>query len=486
MTDRTKEIFGNKMSDKTILKAEKSKEKFINQFGDDGDLPYCYHLEKNKTLNDIMGVRNMVLGKAEDISNDKAIIIGNIRMGFGHYRISMAMASAANSMGYTPYWMDLNSMRISTGGKVIDSQNKLYSLGSRLSSKSKIFNKYYWEPLNYEGFKKISYNAVDQKNAELMAPLFKEIPKDIPVVATHVWPAQAALHGEMKYVVNAIPDNWPMALHLAEGSYHTVQTHSAYLGYRLLKGMDGDNVLKPIPSKYIEETGHYIDHEIVSNIKADCKRRMKRRKNNMPVRFLLTIGGAGAQGDIFKSIIEFLMPYVKKKEAVIFVNVGDYKNVWDGLRKSIAELDRVSMEHFNDWEKSVKYTDHWLDNEIYGIHAFYHEDIFEAVYITNLLMRCSDVLVTKPSELSFYPVPKLFIKRVGGHEKWGAIHSSELGDGTVECEDVPNTIQMVKLIMEDNEIIKMMCENIMQNHKIGIYNGAYNVIKKAIQIKEER
>ena len=36
----------------------------------------------------------------------------------------------------------------------------------------------------------------------------------------------------------------------------------------------------------------------------------------------------------------------------------------------------------------------------------------------------ADVLVTKPSELAFYPVPKLFIKRVGGHEQWGAVHSA--------------------------------------------------------------
>ncbi len=47
-----------------------------------------------------------------------------------------------------------------------------------------------------------------------------------------------------------------------------------------------------------------------------------------------------------------------------------------------------------------------------------------------------NVLVTKPSELAFYPVPKLFIKRVGGHEQWGAIHSAEIGDGTLECRDM--------------------------------------------------
>lgn len=51
-----------------------------------------------------------------------------------------------------------------------------------------------------------------------------------PYVGTHVWPAQAAVHAGMTHVVNAIPDNWPMALHLSEGAIHTVQTPSAYLG----------------------------------------------------------------------------------------------------------------------------------------------------------------------------------------------------------------------------------------------------------------
>lgn len=142
-------------------------------------------------------------------------------------------------MGYVPYWMDLNSYPQTTCTKVIGAQNDLYSLGSRLSQKSRLFNRLVWEPMNYEGFRKLSYNAADQKNAELMAPVYANVPKEIPVVATHVWPAQAAIHAGMKHVVNAIPDNWPMALHLSEGSIHTVQTHYAYQGYRILNGHAG-------------------------------------------------------------------------------------------------------------------------------------------------------------------------------------------------------------------------------------------------------
>ncbi|MBR1441385.1 MAG: hypothetical protein IJ589_09185, partial [Lachnospiraceae bacterium] len=102
---------------------------------------------------------------------------------------------------------------------------------------------------------------------------------------------------------------------------------------------------------------------------------------------------------------------------------------------------------------------------------------------TNLLMRSADVMATKPSELAFYPIPKLFIRRVGKHEMWGAIHSAEMGDGTLECRDVPHTLQMVKLFMEsENELIGM-CESIMENKKAGLYDGAYKVVEAAMALK---
>jgi len=98
-------------------------------------------------------------------------------------------------------------------------------------------------------------------------------------------------------------------------------------------------------------------------------------------------------------------------------------------------------------------------------------------------MRSCDVLITKPSELAFYPVPKLFIKRVGGHEQWGAIHSAEIGDGTLECRDIPHTLQMMKLFMQDDSILTDMCENIKRNKLDGIYDGAYEVVKLAMDMK---
>lgn len=525
MQDKSKVIFNNEIDRKAYRKAINSKKKYARKYGDDSNADYKVTIKKNKYIGDMLGVYDVRVadkpasvsnGNKEEFDTDKGIIVGNIRMGFGHYRISMAIASAANALGYVPYWMDLNSYDNTTCTKVIRAQNDLYSLGSRLSQKSRLFNRLVWEPMNYEGFRKLSYNASDQKNAELMAPVYKNIPKNIPVIATHVWPAQAAVHAGMKNVVNAIPDNWPMALHLSEGSIHTVQTYYAYQGYRILNGMAGNKVLNEMPADSLVYTGHYIDHELVTNIEADCNARIARKQNGKPMRFLLTIGGAGAQKEIFAHIIKYLIPYIKKNKAVLYVNVGDYKNVWDELIKDIPQMGELATEHFDNWKDTKAFatkalsasqinnsdvvTDNNRDDNsknitadnssedtsdnITGIHGFYHKNIFEAVYCTNLLMRSADVLVTKPSELAFYPVPKLFIKRVGGHEQWGAVHSAEIGDGTLECRDIPHTLQMIKLFMEDDTYITDMCKNIKKNKQMGIYNGAYEAVKLAVTMKK--
>ncbi len=484
-SDLSAVIFQNEMEKKVIKKGEQKKQAFIKKFGDDSDSVYPIGIEENACLGPILGVQNFVIKKdleKTEFDMEKGVIVGNIRMGFGHYRISMAIASAAHAMGYVPYWMDLNSYEETTGGKIIRSQNELYSFGSRLSQKSRLFNRFVWEPMNYEGFRKLSYNSMDQKVAELMTSVFQQIPKGLPVIATHVWPAQAAIHAKMKRVVNAIPDNWPMALHLAEGSIHTVQTYSSYLGYRLLNGMNQNKVLMPMSKEDIQYTGHYIDHELVHNLEHDCKKRIERQKQNKPMRFLLTIGGAGAQKEIFAAIIKHLLPAIKEKKAVLYVNVGDYRSVWTKLCQEIPELQTAEFMEDN-WEETKEFAEHALEHDVEGIFGFCHSNIFEAVYASNLLMRSTDVLVTKPSELSFYPIPKLFIKRVGGHEQWGAIHASELGDGSLECSDVPHTLQMVDLFMEQPEILETMCEAILDNHKNHVYDGAYKVVELAMNQK---
>ena len=480
--DRSKFIFDNEISRKAYKKAVKTKAKFINKYGDDSNTVYHLAAVSAPAIGKPLGVKKIVLSPKSGCNfNEKSLIIGNIRMGFGHYRISMAIASAAHAMGYEPYWFDLHSFNNATCGKIIAEQNELYSLGSRLSQRFKLFNKLVWEPLNSEGFRKLTYNSTDQMTAELMTSVFRELPKDIPYVATHVWPSQAAVHAGLTHVVNAIPDNWPMALHLSEGAIHTVQTPSAYLGYRALRGMDKKRQLRPMPKGAIVYTGHYVDHELVSNIEKDCEKRIDRVKNGEATRWLMSVGGAGAQKEIFVAVIRKLLPAIKRGKAVLFINVGDHDKVWHELITKLPEMKPFLHEHFDDFEETSRFCEKAYDGEVSGIHAFCHMDIFAAVYSTNLLMRCSDVLITKPSELSFYPIPKLMIKRVGGHEAWGAIRAAEIGDGTYECSTPAETAAMIDMIQHGGDIIEKMCGHILTAKKAGVYNGAYKAVELAVK-----
>lgn len=499
--NRSASVFGNPITARDQRKACKAKERFARKFGDDADRP-CHLIARDApAIHDALGVRLLEAAPAgsgaldleadtrrqpapapgprtDPAAQGAPVVIGTIRMGFGHYRIGMALASAAHALGFTPYWMDLCGFPDTAATKIIAHQNDLYSKGSRLSQKCAPFNKLVWEPLNAEGFRKLSYNASDQAVSELMTAPFADLPSTVPFVGAHAWCAQAALHAGLSHVVCAIPDNWPMALHLAEGARHTVQTPSAYLGYKMLRGMDPSRELAPMPAGSLFYTGHYVDHELVCGIDEDCARREARAAAGKPVRYLLSVGGAGAQLDLFARIIGHLAGPIEAGEAVLFVNVGDHDRVWRELQRRLPQLD-AAVVHAGNFEETARFAEEACTGDVEGVHAFYDSDIFSAVYSTNLLMRACDVLITKPSELSFYPVPKLMIQRVGGHEAWGAVRAAEVGDGTYEMDDPREICAFIDNVQRDRSIVADLCAHIRQARDAGIYDGAYRAVELA-------
>ena len=476
--DKSSVIFGNKIDLKTVKKAEKTKRKYIKKYGDDTKADYKLGSQSIKTL-DFIGAKKMVFKETVESLPDNALIVGNIRMGFGHYRISIAMASCAKALGYEPFWLDLASFD-ATGSAMIREQNAMYSLASRISQKSKLFNRFIWEPLNCEGFKKITYNAKDQKNAELLVPIFKNVKKDVPYIATHVWPSQAAVHAGLTHVVNAIPDNWAMGLHLSEGAIHAVQTPFAYFGYKTLNGFS-DKPLKGIPENDVKMVGRYVDHELLIYLENDNAKRIERAKTGKPMRFLLTVGGAGAGFKSFLETVKHLLPYVKAEKAAVFINFGDHKDVYLKMQKKL-KVDGIK-EYFNEYEKLKDEVKRLKDGDCSGIYAVYNEDIFEAVYSTNLLMPVTDVLITKPSELSFYPIPKIFMRHIGGHEVYGGINSREVGDGSPECPTTKSMNDMVDTFIKDKELFCHIVERINELKKTGYYDGGYECVRLAVKGK---
>ncbi len=492
------EIYGNRLTRSQSRKIARWQRMFVRKFDYDPNETYELSLRDNAYLGDVFGLKDIVReGGGEPIrESDKAVVIGTIRMGFGHYRIAMAGASCARAMGYTPYWLDLLAIPGITTD-VITWCNKWYSRWSRVSQRSKLFDKYIWEVLT-TGEKSLPIlnaflnwwivtwpwrflktNVKDYKMSELFRNLHEALPSSMPMLTSHMWNCMGAVAGGMTNVVDMMFDNWPMAFQLTEGARHGVQSPAGYYGFRAMRGFDEKGrILNPVPADALSYTGHHIDHELVTNIEADCAARTERAAAGEPRRLLLTMGGAGAQRELFAAVIKHCLPLIRDKKIALFVNLGDHRENWEWLQARLsADQDLISAH--TSWEETRRLTDSIRSQSASGIHIFHFDNTSHAVYASNYLMRVIDVMITKPSELAFYPVPKIFNRRVGGHEQWGAIRGAELGDGTVETRTIPETLQAIDLITHDDDLLRMYCDCIVRNKSIGIYNGAYRCVELA-------
>jgi hypothetical protein len=479
------ELYGIPISDAARAKAAHTLKKYQKKYKALPDAAYPLAARKNPALGALLGLMDVVSGgDGEAIRYDKAVFIGTIRMGYGHYRIGMALASAARALGYIPYWHDLLGFD-SAGARMIRDLDKWYSLASRISQKSKLFNRFFWDPLMGQWYKRLEKNYPIMGASAIFADTHRDIPPETPFLGTHPWNAQGALHAGLKRVVNVVPDNCPLGFHIAPGALHTVQSPSAYFIFRTLRELGAPVPEKQgIPEDQLFLAGHYVDHELVENIDADCDARLARARAGAPRRLLISIGGAGAQQELLLTLIGRLMPRLRAGETALFLNCGDHRNALERFTSRIPGFGEIAHHH-TDWEESQAFIRAADAGEVSGLHVFLHENPFMAVYTTNLLMRIADILITKPSELAFYPIPKLLLERVGGHEAWGAIRAAEMGDGTPECRGTALTLQSLDLLLRENDLLNLYCAQIKKLRDLGLYNGAYRAVTLAATGKME-
>lgn len=497
-------VYGNKLNRSQSQKAIKWQKMLASKFDYDPDEKYSLSLEDNSYLGEIFGLKDILRhDHGEPIENEGSVVISTIRMGFGHYRIAMAGASAAKAMGFTPLWLDLLAIPGITTD-VINWCDTWYSRFSRISQRSEFFNKYVWESVTTGNrtlpglnallnnwivgwpWRFLKTNVKDYLMSELFRNLHEALPRDIPILTSHMWNCMGAISAGMTNVVDMMFDNWPMAFQLTEGAKHGVQSPSGYYGFRAMRGFhEKGKIMHPVPSDELFYVGHHIDHELVENIEVDCEARIQRMNDNQPRRFMITMGGAGAQRELIKAMIDHCIPLIKKGKLTLFVNLGDHQDNWDWLESELTQFQDLLETHFS-WNDTKSFADEIRHEPVNGLHVFLFDNTFHAVYASNYLMRVVDIMITKPSELAFYPIPKIFNERVGGHEKWGAIRGAELGDGTVEVRTIPETLQAINLLTHENDLLEMYCDCIMKNKTIGIYDGAYKCVELATGKKFER
>jgi len=178
-----------------------------------------------------------------------------------------------------------------------------------------------------------------------------------------------------------------------------------------------------IAKERITLTGFPLPQDMVEKAPEDVKRRVARLDPNLqyisryeatvqkhlgglpqketgPVVITFAIGGAGAQQELGKDIMEGLLPLLKQKKVELNLVVGVHVHLVEYYKKAAKELGVSSLIGK-------------------GIHI--HSSSTTRQYFESFpfLMRQTDILWTKPSELSFYAalgIPLILAPSVGAHE----------------------------------------------------------------------
>jgi len=433
----------------------------------------------------------------DDDSSSKPvpIVVGTIRMGFGHHRIAYAASSwslnadqdnngTTTSTPRTTYFHDLLNID-SPEADLIKSTDAVYSKMSRFTSNMGGVVERLWGKLMTNGDGDAL--RISGLTAVHLRPLFRDLDKRTPIVATHCYVALAAVAAGFENVINLVIDNhaqWfvvvPKALNLVQGPVN-------YANF-LKMGVDPSN---------IRLAGHWIPRDLVLNIPTDCQGRITRNGNKKPVRILIPVGGAGAQRNFIVKFVKALKPFVHDGSVQLFLNAGDHTHMKEAFVSALSSIGLSSDSNDNNKHYDIVSTTQGVTDfqkrllkglePATNVTLFSFDDYFPAVATTDVLCRVTDVLACKPSELAFYPVPKLMIRRVGDHEAYSALRAAELGDGTLEAREIEDAMAYVNLFVngKDGGLLKSMNESIVRNAKIGVYDGCKNAIKIALDWAKE-
>lgn len=418
----------------------------------------------------------------EDILNTKQpgheekppVIVATIRMGFGHHRIAYSACSWAMERGHTTIFHDFLNID-SDEANMIKTIDHLYSKFSRMASELGSYAEKAWGKSMKQGDAD-ALRAAALTGAQLQC-LMTKFPKDTPIVCTHQICALTAAAAGFTNVVNLVVDNCPQWFLVVPKTLNITQGPVNYQSY-LRMG---------VPASELRLAGHWCPADLVKNIEVDCNRRIVRAKDTSmkPRRLLIPVGGAGAQKSFIINFIEAVEPLIRRGKIQLFLNAGDHKHMKtafvDVLEKVNLDYDTVTTtQGVRDFQSKLLQDGSPEPNKAVTLFAF--EDYFPAVATTDLLCRVADILTCKPSELAFYPIPKLHIRRVGDHEAYSATRAAEVNDGSLEAREISDALRYLELLCDSTsngcDLLPSWNQAIIDNQtKLNMYDGCENAVK---------
>jgi hypothetical protein len=301
--------------------------------------------------------------------------------------------------------------------------------------------------------------------------------EDIPLIATFLTPAFMAenfgYHGEIYCVVcdADISRTWvPLNPEESKIKYfapnertaerlkcYGVKEENIFLtGYPLpleIIGSEQMEILKDDLRKRLFNLDPQKKYLEKYKILAENKLGFLAEKPDHPLTILFSVGGAGAQKEIALKIVKSLINEIISGEVRIILSAGIRKKVKDYFEKELSRRPDYN---------SIK------DN----IDILYQEKIEDYFREFNQKLRKTDILWTKPSELSFYSalgLPIIIAPAIGSQEKFNERWLVKSGFGNVQ-EDPAYTRQWLFDWLDKGYLAEAALEGFIEVEKLGTYN----------------
>jgi len=165
------------------------------------------------------------------------------------------------------------------------------------------------------------------------------------------------------------------------------------------------------------------------------------------------IGGAGAQKEIALEAIDSLKERLLSEEIIINIIAG-------------VKLD---LKMYFEEEIKSRGLEKLLGKQIFIIFAFDKKTLFST---TNQILRVTDILWTKPSEMSFYTalgLPIIIAPPIGSHEHYNKEWLEHIGSGFVQ-QDPKFTKDWLYYWISDGRLADAALQGFIDAPRRGTYN----------------
>jgi len=169
-----------------------------------------------------------------------------------------------------------------------------------------------------------------------------------------------------------------------------------------------------------------------------------------PLTIMFSIGGAGAQKEIGVKILRNLREKIQKNEIKIILSVGTREKIKEYFKKNIENLG-------------------FKENQ--NIEIIFDENIESYFRKFNLALRKTDILWTKPSELSFYTalgLPIIIAPAIGSQEDFNMRWLLKSGFGDLQ-ENPIHTDQWLFDWIERGYFAEHAVEGFIEGKKLGTF-----------------